>query len=227
MKKIVYAILLCFIMQFISLHVKAQNTADYEGLLWYLDKKEALDSATIQRKRVVLFWGTNTCGVCNRVKKNLATESVKAILDEHYILWFCDATTYGRNSPEVSDYLSNLASVPYPAICIIDTADIKVGYGLTTGEQSAAKLRTTLNSYVDNEQIIDENESVYVYVSGNTLIVKNEILREEIRVYAMNGSLVGGFSKTEYEATCDLSTYPKGVFLVSSNSGWTHKIVVR
>lgn len=227
MKKNVYAILSCFVMLFISLSVNAQNTADYEGLLWYLDKKEAFDTATVQGKQVVLFWGTNTCGVCNRVKKNLATESVKTILNDHYILWFCDAKVYGKNSPEVSDYLSELTYIPYPAICVIDTFDITVGYGLTTGEQSANKLKTTLTRYVDNEQILRDDESIYVYASGEKLIIKNEIQKEVIHLYTISGALVDCFSKIEYEITKDISGYSKGIYLVTSTSGWTRKVVVR
>lgn len=227
MKKIIYSVFLCFVI-LVSSDINAQNTANYEGMTWYLDKKEAFDSASVQRKQVVLFWGSNTCGVCDRVKKNLATESVKSILDEYYILWFCDATTYGKNSPEVSDYLSDLTSIPYPAICVIDTFDITIGYGLTTGEQSATKLKTMLSGYVDNEQIITgDDESINVYVSGSSLVIKTEISKEIVSIFTLNGSLVGRFYKTEYDMACDLSGYSKGIFLVNSSSGWTRKIVIR
>jgi hypothetical protein len=228
MKRILCFVFICFVVQVFSKNLCAQNTAVYEGLTYYLDKNEAFDAATAQDKQVFLFWGSNSCGICNQVKKNMAVASIKPILDEHYILWFCDALVYRWTSPEVSDYLSVLEdNPPYPALCIIDTLDRTKGYGLVTGLQSTKTLEAMLNKYVANDYVNGAEDLCSIYVSQNSLVVNSSITDESINVYTITGLLVDSFRKTEYSTTRYASSYPSGVLLVTGSSGWTRKILMK
>lgn len=225
MKRVLCFLFICFIAQVVSKNVCAQNTAVYEGLTYYLDKQEAFEAATTQNKRVFLFWGSNSCTRCDGVKRNLATKSVKDILDEHYILWFCDATVYPWSSPEVSDYFALFSgNPPYPVLCIIDTMDRR--YGLVSGDQSARALQAMLNNDVANDHVDGSEKSHNAYISHNNLIV-NSATDEDICVYAITGSLIDRFRKVAYHSvTRDASSYPAGIFLVTGSSGWTQKVVL-
>ncbi len=227
MKRVLCFLFICFIAQVVSKNVYAQNTAVYQGLTYYLDKQEAFEAATMQNKRVFLFWGSNSCIRCDGVKRNLATRSVKAILDEHYILWFCDASVYPWDSSEVSDYFSVLdRNPPYPTLCIIDTMDRTTGYGLVSGDQDARSLQAMLNNYVANDHIDGSEKSHNAYISHNNLIV-NSAADEDISVYAITGSLIDRFRKAAYHSVArDASSYPAGILLVTGSSGWTRKVVL-
>ncbi|MDR0575384.1 MAG: thioredoxin family protein [Tannerella sp.] len=228
MKRIVYVVFLSLVLQVFSLGINAQNTMDSGGFTWYLKKAEAFDAARSQDKQVLLFWGSTSCSRCEWVKKNFASVPVVSVLEKHYILWFCDATeNHYKNSADVSDYLSHLTtSPPYPAVCIIDTSDIKVGHGLMIGEQNTVSaLYAMLNGYVDNKQIISRGSRAYI--SGNNLTLESDFGKELIHVYSITGSLVDQFVKTDYSYNRDVSAYPKGILLVNSNSGWTRKVISR
>ncbi|MDR0394455.1 MAG: thioredoxin family protein [Tannerella sp.] len=223
MRRILYFTCICFIVQIVSKNVYAQETAVYEGLTYYLNKKEAFDAAKVQNKQVFLFWGSNLCGICDRVKKNMSAESVRSILDEHYILWFCDALTYRSSSPEVSDYMTITLST-YPILSVIDTYDTKIGHGTVSGYQTEAFLVSMLNRYVANDYVEGASGSHDAYVYQNNLMVKSAV-NEEIKVYAVTGSLVDGFQKTAYSITRDASSYPTGILIVAGSSGWVRKVL--
>jgi hypothetical protein len=224
MRKILYFISICFLTQLISERAYAQKTVQYEGLTYYVDKEEVFEAAKAQDKQVFLLWGSNNCIRCNRVKKNLAVPSVKSILDEHYLLWFCDALTYNERSPEVSDYLSVLGkSPPYPVLSVIDSYDTKTGHGTVSGEQTADALANMLRQYVANDNMAGAGGSHDAYVHRNSLVVKGAV-HEEIKVYAVTGSLVDRFPKTAYSITRDASSYPGGILIVAGSSGWARKV---
>jgi hypothetical protein len=217
-------------LQPVSMETKAQKTAVYEGLTYYLDKTEAFEAATAEGKMVFLFWGSVDCSRCNNVKKNLAAESLRSLLDDHYILWYSDVSEYDRNAPEVVDYLSAVSDpyIPYPALCIIDMSDITKAYGLIWGKQLAVyQLYAMLNKYVANDNISDPKDLNRAYVSQNNLVVEGDAANEEISVYAVTGSLVDRFRRTEQRLTHDASSYPSGILVVTGSSGWTRKVAVR
>jgi hypothetical protein len=210
--------------------VNAQQTFVEEGLTYYENKREAFEAATVQGKLVFLFWGSADCPKCMAVKKNLGHSSLRSILDEHYILWYSDARTYSRDAPEVVDYLSEEPRlyVPYPALCIIDTADVTKGYGFVAGlTLTVAQLYGMLNEYmyVANAPVSNPDGLNRVYVSGGTLVVEGFAADEEIRVYASTGLLVDRFRKREQRLTRDVSLYPAGILVVAGSSGWARKVV--
>lgn len=228
MKRVKYIVFL-FIVLFVSgMSIQAQDLEIYEGMTWYLKKSVALDSARSQGKQVFLVWGTTSCNLTINARKRVAKNELKAIVDEHYILWFADAVKYNRGSEEVSDYLLKLTgTVTFPAVCIIDLYNTKVAYGLSTGAQSEADLLAMLNRYVNNDCIVENSEGVVgVHVSGSRLVVKSVNLNEMIRVYSLTGTLIDKFKKTDQEIIRNIFGYPKGVVIIASSSGWTRKAVI-
>jgi hypothetical protein len=210
--------------------VSAQKTAVYEGLTYYLDKKEAFDSATVQGKQVFLFWGSVTCPRCNKVKENLAHEALAPILRDNYILWYSDVSDYKRDAPEVVDYLSAVPTpnIPYPALCIIDTFDITKAHGLVWGEElSVYQLRVMLTKYVANDYVNDHKSLNNAYISRNKLVVKSDVAKEEIIVYAVTGVQIDKFDKTEQAITRDASSYPYGILVIAGSSGWARKVILK
>jgi len=229
MAKIKFFVCLLITFFVVENKVYAQDKETFEGMTWYLKKSVALDSARSQGKQVFLVWGSTTCAYTRSVRQRMAVSPILQIVNEHYILWFSDCEIYFRSSPEVTDYLSGLpSSVTLPAICIIDTYDVKIGYGLKTGPQYSDELLEMLNRYVGNEFVSGKNSvSGSAYISGNKLVIKSESADEIISVFFVTGLLADRFHKTELEATRDLSKYSKGFFMVTGSSGWTQKINVR
>lgn len=229
MKHIRYAIF-SFVLLFVAgMNLRAQDVETYEGMTWCLKKSVALDSARSQGKQVFMVWGTTSCSFTANVRKRLGKGELKAIVDEHYVLWFANATQYNRRSEEMSDYLSTLpGSVTFPAVCVIDLYNTKVGYGLATGSQSERSLLIMLNRYVDNDHIVEEEDTVVnVFVSENHLVVKYANAKELVRVFSVTGLLVDEFKKTDDDMTRNVSEYPKGVLIVTGSSGWVKKVIIR
>lgn len=229
MKSVLCFILTGFLLQAASQGIAAQDTAVYNGLTYYLNKKEAFDAATVQGKQVFLLWGSDLCSRCNAVKANLAHTSLASLLENHYILWYCNVLVYDRNAPEVVDYLSAVPTdhVPYPALCIIDTLDVTKASGLVWGQTlTVTQLRGMLTKYVANGYIGDRGRLNNAHVSQGRLVVTSAA-REEITVYAVTGSQVDKFGKDGGTLTRDASAYPPGILIIAGSSGWARKIIVK
>jgi hypothetical protein len=61
---------------------------------------------------------------------------------------------------------------------------------------------------------------------ANGILTVNTPVAEQITVYSLSGSVMYQAQKTAGEATFDLRSLPKGVFIARGSSGWTNKIVV-
>ena len=79
MRRILYFLWLG--LAFVSTEINAQKTVVDEGLTYYTDKGEAFEAATLQGKMVFLFWGSVACPRCKKVKQNLASLTLRPILD--------------------------------------------------------------------------------------------------------------------------------------------------
>ncbi|MDR1380566.1 MAG: thioredoxin family protein [Tannerella sp.] len=229
MKSVLSFIATGLVLQAVLTGISAQETAVYEGLTYYLNKAEAFEAATVQGKQVLLFWGTHECPRCQQVKKNMAHAELRPILDGNYILWFCHAREHPQGTPDVSDYLPGPETpAGYPALCVIDTTDITKGYGLMYGATfTVYQLYRLLSNYVANDYADDGKRLNSVYVSQHKLVVSGSAAREEIAVYAVTGSQVDKFDKTEQTVTRDASRYPSGILIVAGSSGWARKIIVK
>jgi hypothetical protein len=222
-----FTVCLFFLLFTVSMQAIAQEETEvYEGMTWCLNKSAALDSAASQGKQVFFVWGRTSCMNTIYVRQRLGREPLKSIVDESYILWFADYEKYKRNSPEVSDYLSKLpGSVVFPAICVIDTVDAEIPYGLQTGPRTVSELQELMLRYVGNGYVAETVSAVNVYVSGSCLVIDNEIPNEIVRIFSMTGGLVDCYRKGESHAMRDLSAYPKGVLIVAGSTGWCRKVV--
>jgi hypothetical protein len=228
MRSVLYFIFADLLLQTVSTGINAQETAVYEGLTYYLNKAEAFEAATAQNKQVFMFWGTTGCSRCNAVKANLAHETLRTILDENYILWFCDAKQYRRNTPEVIDYLPQTGTLDYPVLCVIDTFDITKAYGYMNGDFfTVHQLSDLLSRYVANDYVRDYKSSTGAYVSQQKLVVKSNVAKEEITVYAVTGAQIDKFVKREPTSTRDAASYPPGILIISGSSGWAKKVIMK
>ena len=225
--------------------VKAQDSTTYNGMNWYLKKSVAIREAKAQNKKIFLLWGRETCPDCQWVKKKLSEAPFKDILDKYYVLWFSNSLEYKFNSEELIDYLSVLNDVSpryIPHLSVIDISDEKVTQGFIYGpdfslnneaansyqiKQYYNAMSALINDHVGNDIINNSNDSgVKISVADNNITIKSKPLAEIISVYALTGSLVDRFHKTEYEITRDLSNYPKGILIVAGSSGWSQKVVL-
>ena len=216
-----FSVLLFFIFE---TEVRAQETSFY-GKKWYTDKSVAIDSARSQGKQIFLLWGRTGCKYSQYVLRLLSDPVLKEVIDENYVLWFCNCEENIRFSPDVADYLSKLkGAIALPAICIIDTYDTKIAHGLTLGKQELDYLQYMLNNYVDNDIIINKTE---VYAVENNLFIRDDFEREIISVYSMTGSQIDQFIKTDYNVSHRFYVYPKGIIFVRSSAGWVRKVFIR
>jgi hypothetical protein len=62
------------------------------------------------------------------------------------------------------------------------------------------------------------------YASG--ILTVNTPVAERVTVYSIGGSVMYRERKASGEATFDLHSLPKGVFIARGSSGWTKKAVI-
>jgi hypothetical protein len=111
----------------------------------------------------------------------------------------------------------------------VNNNDLHSPYSISIGPTSLSELVEILeNEYVANEKVTNNIKGgTNVFVSSNRLVVNTANANETISVYSLVGSLVDKFQKTEQNLSRDASSYPSGILIVSSSSGWTKKIINR
>lgn len=122
-----------------SLHIAS---AQDEDVKWYENRDEAIEAAKEQDKNILLLYGRNSCGNCSAAKKFLNEDpSLRKVVDENFILWFCDTNTcdYG------DDYYPG---GPYylPLLCVLDPYNPVPALDFTTGYKDAAQIQKLLES---------------------------------------------------------------------------------
>jgi uncharacterized protein YjdB len=90
----------------------------------------------------------------------------------------------------------------------------------TVVQQDEIKVPITLAYNVGNAAVAGD-----VRYAGGILTV-NTPVAEQITVYSLSGSVMYQAQKAAGEATFDLRSLPKGVFIARGSSGWTKKVVV-
>ena len=240
-------IIICFLIAFFAFktEVKAQeDSTTFYGMNWYLKKNVAIEEARKQGKQIFLLWGRITCPDCQWVKQKLSTPPFKDIIDENYVLWFSSNEIYTFDSEEVGNYLAPLKNMErhyYPVNCVIDSFDFTVASGFMFGPDFSLgkvsyeyetdlyhrELTALLNNHVSNDIIYNRNTADgIIYIVDNNLAINSKSADEIISVFTLAGSLIDRFNKTGYEITRNLSRYPKGILIVSGNSGWTRKVFI-
>lgn len=193
-----------------------------EELMWYEDRTEAFAAAKKENKNILLFWGNNSCSSCTITKLRLNQAALRELVDENFILWFCDTD----RSDQANDYVALYHfAISYPLICIIDPNDSIVPLSYSTGSANVEKLRTMLTEYLPtaNESILATSPKAYI--ADNLLALSNTTADETISIYTVYGQLVDSFVKKEYSIIRNTSSLPKGILIVRSSEKWTAKIV--
>ena len=243
--KIIICILIAFFV--FKTEMKAQEDSTiYFGMNWYLKKSAAFKAAREQGKHIFLIWGFDTCPDCQWLKRKLSEPPFRDIMDKNYVPWFSDCFANVVDSEEVGVYLTALKDVSrhyVPFICLIDKEDLSVQktfmYGPDFELNNVTKYKDKIDKYyedltaliynhVSNDNIYDGNiPDGAVYVVDNNLVIESKSADETVSVFALTGSLVDRFHKTEYNITRNLSGYPKSVLIVTGSSGWTKKVIIR
>ena len=228
MKRIFFYVFFCFVILSTAIRVQGRDFEVVNGLTWYLTKKDAIEVALEQEKYVFLMWGHRSCHRCEEFKKDAAWCFLYPIISKYYILWYSDGDKYDRDSPEVSDFLSSYPEgiIPQPILCVINPSDSTKAYGHRSGAYDIEDLMEMLETSVSNDFLPDFGK-VLVYVSGNDIVIQSDFEDEVVSVYSVTGLLIERFNKTGYSFSRGLSVYPKGVLIVTGESGWVRKIVVR
>jgi hypothetical protein len=235
MNKLYVLITACLVAFVSNFNTKAQESdfTNIYGNIWYLNKQAAIDAATLQNKQILICYGQATCTYTNEVRQLLGTGQFKQLIEEGYILWYVNGT--GLLGKDVKEYFEEaaggvLATLNTPALCITDkwtNFHTSKGVCFRPENEQLLKTLTLFSSPVANDKVAPVTTEAKVYFSGKRLVVNSRNANETISVYSMVGSLVDRFQKTEPSVTRDASSYPSGIFIVTSTSGWTKKVINR
>jgi thioredoxin-related protein len=234
MKKLCVFIIAGIVIFSSSFDVNAQKSEFYENNIWYLDKQTVIDSALSQQKQIFICYGRETCGYTTNVRRLLGTGQLKKLVDSAYVLWYVE-TLFGDDTKEYFyEYFreglntEDTLRIALPVICIVSQYDIHKSYNVSTGPKDERELINILdNDHVINEKITNVKTDAKVFFSGSRLVVNSAKVNETISVYSIVGSLVDKFKKTDQYVARDALSYPLGIFIVSSSSGWAKKVVKR
>jgi thioredoxin-related protein len=120
--------------------------AQDKDVKWYEDKDEAIQTAKKQDKNILLLSGSNTCGNCNAAKKFLNEDpSLRKVVDENFILWFCDENNNNNNQ---SDIYRPAGLYILPLLCVIDPNNPVPALTSSTGYKNAVEIQLMLENYL-------------------------------------------------------------------------------
>jgi thioredoxin-related protein len=249
MKKLYVLVIVCIVAFVSNFNTKAQepDSTDIYGNIWYLDKQVAIDAAILQNKQILICYGSTTCTYTNDTRRLLGTGQFKKLIDENYILWYADKAKVGKLSDQdLNEYFytaMHTAMMDFfnatgetrltfnnPALCITNKwSGFHKSYGVCFRPENEQVLKILAEFFdpVANDKVIPITSDAKVYFSGKGLVVNSKNANETISIYSMVGSLVDKFQKTEQSVIRDASSYPSGIFIVTSSSGWTKKIINR
>ena len=142
MNKIIKIKILLGILLFISF-LSVNSLSFAEELKWEKTVLSAFYKAMSQKKKIVLFVGRESCPKCRYMKTRVfeaENPPVKALLEDHFVLWLSDAD----KSKEWHPVAKNLSEIPLPLICIIDPDTGKAYEDRTTGIQEIQEFYSLL-----------------------------------------------------------------------------------
>ena len=205
----------------------AIDLLDANELNWYAEEDKVFELASEQEKLIFKFVGSGTSPNSQKVMDLLQEAPLKQILDDNFILWYVNNDDdCGCDIILTSDVVSKdmeiiTASLPY--ISIFDPNYPEDLLEDIWGVQDGETLEEILLKYaVANEKIPTINN---VYVSGNLLIISNQIMNEQIKIYSLTGQGIASVSKNDFTISIDIAHLPKGIFVINSSAGWSAKIV--
>ena len=201
------------------------NLLDSSTLTWHTDKNEALSLAKAQKKCIFRLVGKGTSPNSHQLIHQLNETQLKALLDKNFILWYTDASDASFDFLKSSDEEEEGLPQAFPFISIIHYEDPDVPCYQTCGPQEDEALEELLKSYpAANEVILSDNK---VTVIGNSLQIANQTNNEQIYVYAVTGQRLASVYKKDYTAAINTSTFPKGMLIVYSSTGWSTKVLLQ
>ena len=228
MKRLFFYTFLCLTVSLMPLSAQDREVEVFDGMTWYLNKKDAMEVALEQEKYILFVWGHYSCNRCDELKKDVAWCFLQPVISKHYILWYSEGDKYDRYSEEVTGYLSSLQKevLPQPVIGVINPLYPKNVYNLRTGQYNVDDLASMLEQSVSNDYLSGFKD-VYVDITGNNLVIRNDFEKETISVFSVTGSLIDRFIKTDNSINRNMAAYPKGMLIVTGSSGWARKVVVK
>ena len=205
----------------------AVDLLDGLDINWYVDQDIVLGLAQEQHKNIFKFLGNGTSPNSQKMMKQIMEDPLKQILKENYILWYddsdcgCDvfSSTTDESTGEVVNY-------PFPYIAIIDYKYPHYFLEELWGVQDEETLEEILKKHiVSNDKILPDKNIVNVF--GDVLFISNNLNNEQIRVFTLSGQQIASIRKKDCTVKIDASSFPKGMLVVNSSSGWSKKILVR
>ena len=196
-----------------------------DDLIWYEDRNEVITLAKEQGKNILLLYGRTTCGNCNAAKKYINEAPLNKIVLENFILWFCNIDIPEKKA-QALDYRAYYdESITLPLLCVIDPDNPMPALSYSTNRKNAEEIAAILNANLPtaNEEITAVPNKAYI--ADNTLVISSANTNETLRIYTISGQLIDSFDKKDNTATRSTYTYPKGMLIINSSSGWSLKII--
>ena len=188
-------------------------------LRWYDDEKTVLRLAQEQEKSIFKLEGRDTSPNSHSVMKLLNEDPLKKLLDDNFILWYCE---FDPNA-HIYTLAGHNPIITAPFISILHHEAPDKILEAVWGNQDLATLETILKSYpVSNEIVASENR---VTISGNVLQISNRINNEQVHIFTIAGQCIANVPKNSYSIKIDASRFPKGALIVYGSSGWSEKII--
>lgn len=122
------------------------NSAFTGELTWQSSREAAFATAKSENKKVLLFGGRDSCGVCKYMRTQVFESMkppVKDLLEKHYIIWFSDID----KSTEWHRYAGGMSQIALPLICVIDPDSKNVYEDRSTGRQNSPAFYSRLLKY--------------------------------------------------------------------------------
>jgi DNA polymerase III delta prime subunit len=190
--------------------------------VWYEDREEAFTLAKEEGKYVLLLYGRPGCGNCQAAKQYIREAPLNAIVLENFILWFCDHDIPEKRA-QGREYREQYPGT-FPLLCVIDPDDPMPPLSHSVDRKTANEIAAILNAHLPNANGFFVNSPNKAYIAGHTLVISNSDMNETIRIYTVSGQLIDSFDKKDRTTARSAHSYPGGILLVNSSSGWNLKI---
>jgi len=195
-------------------------------LTWYKNKEQVFNLAKVQNKYVFKLVGRGTSPNSQKLIKQLNLNSLKDLLGKNYILWYSSDVSEANLEVETLSGEDEEAVKTLPYISIIYPQAPDKSLDEVWGYQDDDKaLEEILKKYtVANEIIVPENK---VSVLGKTLLIANQTVNEQIRIYSLSGQNIATIRKNDFTVHIDASSFPQGILVIHSSADWSTKVLLQ
>lgn len=221
MNKIINGKLIVIITLFLCLNNYTKASDDVK---WYEDRDEALTLAKEQNRYVLLLYGRTTCGNCIAAKKFINEAPINTIVQENFILWFCDADIPAKKAQGLVYRNYYDGGITFPLLCVINPQEPVPALSYSVNYKNAKEIEAILNNNMPTTNQVINSGSNIVYLSDKMLTISNDYFDETVYVYTITGQLIDSFDKKDFNIIRNANAYPKGLLLISSSKGWSIKV---